>query len=178
MDRQRLINTLLTPIHERYDEKERLITVFNEKWIGGYHTRKKGLVHNIRDSADYAASVLLLEKEDWYPEAFQIFERICDLQDTDPGSATSGLWSYFMEEDLKSMLAPDYNWSDFIGKNLIGVLILKGGEIPWPLRLKMEKAVRAAMACSIKRNVAPDYTNMSIMSSMTLISAGELLGEV
>lgn len=177
MDRQRLINALLIPIHERYDEKERLITVFNEKWVGGYHTRKKGLVHNIRDSADYAASVLLLEKEDWYPEAFQIFDRLCDLQDTDPESATCGLWSYFMEEDLKSMLAPDYNWSDFIGKNLIGALILKGGEIPRPLRLKMEKAVRAAMACSIKRNVAPDYTNMSIMSSMTLISAGELLGE-
>lgn len=177
MDRQHLSNALLIPIHERYDEKEQLITVFNEKWVGGYHTRKKGLVHNIRESADYAASVLLLEKEEWYPEALQIFDRICDLQDTAPESATYGLWSYFMEEDLKSMLAPDYNWSDFIGKNLIGALILKGGKIPGPLRLKMEKAVRAAMACSIKRNVAPDYTNMSIMSSMTLISAGELLEE-
>lgn len=33
------------------------------------------------------------------------------------------------------------------------------------------------MECSIRRNVAADYTNMSIMSCMTLLSAGELLKE-
>ena len=175
MDRQGMTDRLLRPIHGRYDAEERLVTVFNEKWVGGYHTRRKGLVHNIRDSADYAASVLILEKEEWYQEALQILERVCSLQDTDPESKTYGLWSYYLEEDLKTMLAPDYNWADFISKNLIGALILKEDLIPQPLQKKMKAAVRAAAACSIKRNVAPDYTNMSVMSSMTLISAGELL---
>lgn len=177
MDIQEMADALLASIHDRYDEKEGLVTVVNEKWVGGYHTRKKGLVHNIRDSVEYGAALLLLEKEEYYGRAFRIFDRVCGLQDLDSASATYGLWSYFLEEDLRTMLAPDYNWSDFIGKNLIGALILKGELLPCQLREKMVRAVRAAMECSVKRNVAPDYTNMSIMGAMTIISAGELLSD-
>lgn len=75
------------------------------------------------------------------------------------------------------MLVPDYNWSDFIGKELIGICLCCREALPEELYEALKQTVRAAMECSIRRNVAADYTNMSIMSCMTLLSAGELLKE-
>lgn len=39
----------------------------------------------------------------------------------------------------------------------------------------MDQSIRRAALCSIKRNVGLDYTNIALMSSMTILSAGELL---
>ncbi len=146
-------------------------------WVGGYHTRRTGRTHVVRDTADFAAAVLLLHQEQDYDKAFRALERICELQDVREGSATFGLWSYYLEEDLEQMMAPDYNWSDFIGKNLIDVAFSCQEFLPDGLFEKLKIAIRNAMKCSIQRNVACDYTNMSIMGSMTIAAAGELLDD-
>lgn len=177
MKRQELIDKLLDPMAEAFDEKESMIVKDYEHWVGGYHTRRTGITHVVRDSADFAATVLMLEQKKHYEKAVRALYRICELQDLRPGSRTYGLWPYYLEEDLDHMIAPDYNWSDFIGKNLIGILRMCSGKLPGDLQVKLKEAVRSAMECSIQRNVAADYTNMSIMGSMTITAAGDLLGD-
>lgn len=167
----------MEPLRRAFDEKEAMIVKDYAHWVGGYHTRRTGRTHVVRDTADYAASVLLLGLTEEYPQAFKALERICELQDMREGSRTCGLWPYYLEEDLDHMLAPDYNWSDFIGKNLIGICLCCREQLPNELPEKLLRSVRAAVECSILRNVAADYTNMSIMSCMTILAAGELLGE-
>ena len=175
MNRQEMADRLLREMEAAYDKEESLIVREYAHWVGGYHTRRTGRTHVIRDTADYAASVLILGREEVYDRAFQALERICGLQDVRPGSRTFGLWPYYLEENLEQMLAPDYNWSDFIGKDLIGVCLLCGDRLPEGLRTKLHTAIRNAMECSIRRNVGEDYTNMSLMGCMTITAAGELL---
>ena len=177
MERKELIHRCMEPVRLAFDEKEGMIVRDYAHWVGGYHTRRVGRTHVIRDTADYAASVLLLGLREEYQRAFYALERSISLQDTKEGSKTYGLWPYYLEEDLEHMLAPDYNWSDFIGKNLIGICLKCRDILPEGLDARLRKSVRAAMECSMKRNVAADYTNMSIMGCMTILSAGELLGE-
>lgn len=177
MKRQEWIDSLLAPLQKGFDDRESMIVKNYEHWVGGYHTRRTGLTHVVRDTADYAAAVLILEQKEHYEKAIRALYRICQLQDLRPGSRTFGLWPYYLEEDLDHMIAPDYNWSDFIGKNLIGVCRLCGEKLPADLQEKLLHSIRCAMECSIQRNVAADYTNMSIMGSMTITAAGELLGD-
>lgn len=175
MNRQELADKLLEPMAQAFDDRENMIVKDYEHWVGGYHTRRTGITHVVRDSADFAAAVLMLEQKQYYDKAVGALYRICELQDLRPGSRTYGLWPYYLEEDLDHMIAPDYNWSDFIGKNLIGILRMCSGKLPGNLQIKLKEAVRSAMECSIQRNVSADYTNMSIMGSMTITAAGELL---
>ena len=177
MNRQEMADRLLLELEAAYDKEQSLIVRDYQHWVGGYHTRRTGRTHVIRDTADYAASVLILGKKEAYDRAFQALGRICGLQDVRPGSRTFGLWPYYLEEDLEHMKAPDYNWSDFIGKDLIGVCLLCGDRLPDGLRARLYTAIHNAMECSISRNVGEDYTNVSLMGCMTITTAGELLGD-
>ena len=177
MERQEMIDRLLGETAGAFDEAEAMVVRDYRHWVGGYHTRRTGRTHVIRDTADYAAGVLMLGREADYDRAVKGLYRICELQDVREGSGTFGLWPYYLEEDLEHMLAPDYNWSDFIGKDLIGVCLLCREQLPEDLYSRLLTAVRNAMECSIRRNVGEDYTNMSIMGCMTITAAGELLGD-
>lgn len=167
----------IAQFEERYDEKEGLISTYHEKFVGGYHTRRTGLVHETNLSAEYAAAVLYSGKKELFGRAKRIFLRLAQLQDTRPQSKTFGLWSYYMEEDLDNMRAPDFNFSDFIGKNFIYALKKHEKEFDINTLEIMKTALSNAMRCSIKRNVSPDYSNISMMSCMTIISAAEILGD-
>lgn len=177
INREELINSCMKQMRESFDSEENMIAENYRHWVGGYHTRRTGVTHVIRSTAEYAAAVLLLKQKAEYERAFAALRKICDLQDKREGSDTYGLWPYYLEESLEEMLAPDYNWSDFIGKELIGICLCCKTELPKELYKTLKEAIRAAMECSIRRNVAADYTNMSIMSCMTIVSAGELLEE-
>lgn len=177
MDRQEMTDRLLDEAAGAYDEAEGMVARDYRHWVGGYHTRRTGRTHVVRDTADYAAAALILKREKDYDRAIKGLYRLCELQDVREGSKTFGLWPYYLEEDLEHMLAPDYNWSDFIGKDLIGVCALCRDRLPEALYTRLLAAIRNAMECSIRRNVGEDYTNMSIMGCMTVTAAGELLGE-
>lgn len=177
MSREELIEGCRKQLRESFDPKENMIVTDYKHWVGGYHTRRTGITHVVRSTAEYASGVLLLSIKDEYEQAYGALWKLCSLQDRREGSATYGLWPYYLEEDLAHMLVPDYNWSDFIGKELIGICLCCREALPEELYEALKQAVRAAMECSIRRNVAADYTNMSIMSCMTLLSAGELLKE-
>ena len=71
-----------------------------------------------------AVGVFLLEWEEYYDQAIKALHRVCDVQDTREDSRTFGVWPYYLEEDLDSMIAPDYNWANFVGRDLLAVCIL------------------------------------------------------
>ncbi len=159
----------------RYDENEHMLTVEQKKWAGGYHTRRTGILHPLRDAAEYADAIFQGGMEELFGRGEQVIRRICSLQDAKEGSRTYGLWSYYLEENLDDMIAPDYNWADFISKCLLGIRILASDRVTAETKEIMDAAIRRAAMCSIRRNVGLDYTNIALMSSMTILSAGELL---
>ncbi len=172
-----LIKSRLNELHEMWDESEGLIGEYRESSGAGYHSRLTGMIHETNKSAEYASTILYINDAEHYDRALRVFQRLADLQDTMPGSETFGLWPYFIEEPLTEMRAPDYNFSDFIGKHFIYALSARRDLIDDKTAQIMLKVVRNAMQCSIKRNVSPDYSNISMMSCMTLVSAGELLND-
>lgn len=161
----------------RYDESVGMLKVEQKKWAGGYHTRKVGILHPVRDAAEYADAIFHSEKKELYERGETILKAIIRLQDNREESATYGLWPYYLEESLDDMIHPDYNWADFISKSLLGIRIMASSKITEETRTMMDGAIYRAALCSIKRNVGLDYTNIALMSSLTILSAGELLKE-
>lgn len=175
--RDKLLMQKLRELHELYDEAEGLIGEIHGKSLAGYHSQRTGKVHGTNKSAEYAAAIFHTGQTEYYGRAERVFLRLAELQDTDISSDTFGLWPYYAEESLENMKAPDYNFSDFIGKHFIAALEEREAEISRETAGIMRNTLKNAMACSIKRNVSPDYSNISMMSCMTIISAGELLDD-
>ena len=140
-----------------------------------YHSAVSGYLHSVWGNTNFAGEVFLCGCEEYYPMARRILNKICQLQDTRPGSRTFGLWAYEMEESLEDMKAPDYNGANFVGKVLIEVCANYGHLLGDELLAKVKTAIRNAVQCTINRNVGLDYTNIIVMSTLTLISAAELL---
>lgn len=165
----------LNKLHTMWDESECMIGEMKSNVGSGYHSTITGRVHGTNITAEYASGIFYAGQKEYYKRAVAAFERLGQLQDSDPESKTYGLWPYFKEEDLHAMKAPDYNFSDFISKHFIYVLKMHSDELEPDEREMMKTILCRAMRCSIKRNVSPDYSNISMMSSMTIISAAELL---
>jgi hypothetical protein len=109
--------------------------------------------------------------------AFDIIEKILSLQDTNPYSATYGIWSWLYEEPLDQMSPPDWNWADFIGAALGHVLKEFGSQLPNDLRRKTEAGLGHAAWSIFRRNMQPHYTNIAIMGCVVTAVAGEMLNE-
>jgi len=142
-----------------------------------YHTKLAGKqVHGTRDSLSYAVGLLYGDNEEYTKRAIKIIEQILKLQDTNPESKTFGLWSYYAEESLEEMDAPDWNWADFLGKQIVEILYIHKDKIPERLIEPLGDACRYACESVITRNEGVQYTNIAFMESLLLISTGELLG--
>jgi hypothetical protein len=144
----------------------------------GYHTKIKQAeyVHSTNLNTIYAIALLDSEHQEYEQRAIDILSKIVSLQDTDRESTTFGIWSWFYEEPLSEMAPPDWNWADFIGKNLVLALSRHGHRIPKPLCDSIRLAIFNAADAIIKRNVGPSYTNIAIMGSFVTLIAGEVLG--
>ncbi len=165
--------------HKLFNPETGMIQWHVEPWSGGgggYHTRLSGDIHNVRFNIEYANNVFFLRKEEYYEEAKSALMHTIKAQDTREGSKTYGLWPYYVEEDCDHMLAPDYNMADFNSKNLAYILKRRFDCIDEEMRTMISDALMRAAECSIRRNVSPDYTNISLMSLNTIIIAGELSG--
>ncbi|WP_146767074.1 hypothetical protein [Paenibacillus sp. YN15] len=162
--------------HQRYDEHAGLLV--EERKQQGYHSRlDRGMGHPVYKSLEYAAALLLGADEGYRSRAFAIIDRVISLQDTDEHSPTYGIWPYYLEEPLDRMKAPDWNWADFNGKVLV-YLLLEQRRVLSPDRIAdVEQALKHAAASIIRRNIGPDYTNISLMGAYVTIKAGEILGD-
>lgn len=141
-----------------------------------YHTKLIGQeVHGTRDSLGYAVGLLYGEDEEYTKRAIEIIEKMLKLQDTDPESRTFGLWPYYAEEPLDEMDAPDWNWADFLGKQLLEILYAHKNKIPDELITDIESACGYACESVIRRNEGVQYTNVVFMECLLLIATGETL---
>ena len=165
----------LASAHRQFDPAENLLRmpVFNP----GYHTRLASgtLAHPIRQSQQYALDLLDTGKPEHLARAVAVLRRVLALQDTNPASRTYGIWSWYAEEPLAQMSAPDFNWADFNGVTLLQVLRDHRARLPADLGAATEAAVGHAMRCIRKRDVGPSYTNIALMGAYVTLVGGEML---
>lgn len=169
----------LQELNAKFDDDYGLPMLVLQKWggTGGYHTRYEGNAHDPRLGAEYAELVYRLYAEQYYPRAEKALRKIAELQDSEETSPTFGLWSYYAEEPLPQMIAPDFNWADFICRHLSFVMKKRINLLPADLADLMRQTMRRGAACSIRRNVGCDYTNISFMSLNTIVGAAEVSGD-
>ncbi len=166
--------------YERYNPERGMLGSYHEPYnggAGGYHTRKSGYLHDISGNSLFAGMVFFAEREDLYDVATTIIKEVVGVQDINEASETFGLWPYYAEEPCEEMLKPDYNMSDFNGRILAFLLKKKAEFFDAETIDLMKTSLYRAAQCSIKRNVSPDYTNISLMSLITIVCAGELFGD-
>jgi len=156
------LTQLLHPPGTEFDPTEQLMRIDDGR-------------HDLCYSARYASYVIVLQQEAHYGEALAILERMLSLQNTEESSPFYGLWACFLEEELEKLPYPDFNVADFVAKTFLDILYRNPGVLREPLKALLTLGLRRAAECSIRRNIAPDYTNISILSAMVLVSAGELL---
>lgn len=141
-----------------------------------YHTKLFNQnVHSIANSSAYAADRIICDKN--FALGEKIFDKVISLQDTNPESETYGLWSWYAEEPLEEMDAPDYNMAGFNSKEMLMVLCEEWDNISAVMREKMLKSIEMACECIIKRNVGPGYTNVCITDCFITAVAGEFTGK-
>jgi hypothetical protein len=167
---------------EQFDAAENLLLVNVSS--PGYHTKFPNGVpaHPTRASARYALGLLIrdgktAEGERDRDRAARIIERLVSLQDTRPQSRTRGIWSWYMEEPLEAMSAPDFNWADFIGASFGQILAQHRDKLPADVVERLSASLRLACEAIIRRNVGPGYTNIHIMGGVVTAVAGEQLGD-
>ena len=159
-----------------YDRAECMIRVPAES--RGIHTRmEQGSAHHVRFSMEYACGLFYRNGEGDGERAVAILDRILKLQDRDADSPTFGVWPYYLEEPLGTMSAPDYNWADFQARILLQLMFDLEDRIPEALMVRIREAIAAACECIVSRNIASDYTNISLMGAYVCAASGARLGE-
>jgi hypothetical protein len=103
-----------------------------------------------------------------------IWNSVLSYQDQDSLSPTFGIWPYYAEEPLDSMINPDWNWADFIGVELLESYMRHYDVLPDSLKAKMEDAIIDAAFSIMRRDVKPGYTNIAIMGTLVTQLAARL----
>ncbi len=156
-----------------FDGNEALVKMPNTG--PNYHSRVKGdFIHPFRESIEYA--VRLFDDGNNIPNARRIVKSVISQQNKDEHSPYYGLWPYYLEESLDEMSPPDFNWADFIGKQLLVIYIDHADCLNDDDKEKIKAAVYNACRCIIRRNERVSYTNIAMMDSFVCAAAGEIFG--
>jgi len=143
----------------------------------GYHSQFEfdARVRPTRDAMNFAAMLIASPLEEHQAEGRVLLEKVIDLQDQDPESATFGIWPWYYEEPLADMATPDFNWADFLGAVLATLLHDYPDRLPPELLEKTRASLEYSCRAIIKRDVKPGYTNIAMMGATVTAAAGELL---
>jgi hypothetical protein len=163
--------------HDGYDPDANLVgEPFHRHGPEGYNDLPEGtLVHPTRGSLGYAVSLLDSGEESYYDRAFEIIDTVIDAQSTDGDADYYGCWPWYVEVPLDEMVTVDYNWSAFLGRSLAVLLADHSNRLPGDLRARVRDSLERATDLIVRRNMGPDYTNISLMSTFVALKAGELL---
>ena len=154
-----------------YDEFVGLVKMPNAG--PNYHSRLSDeFVHPLRESIEEA--LRLFDGGENIQNALKITSRVTEYQNKDEHSPYYGLWPYYAEEPIEKMMPPDFNWADFIGKQLLVIYIDHFKYLSDSLKEKIKQAAIAACKCIIKRNERVSYTNVAMMDSFMCGVCGEL----
>jgi hypothetical protein len=178
LDEKQLLLREISRMDQRYDPAVQLIkSPFSSP---GYHTTLTAesypFVHPTNANAVYVSALLDAGGIDRDERAFVVLKRLLELQDQNTASPTYGIWPWFYEEPLSQMSPPDWNWADFIGKQLTLCVLRHGDRLPQELAVAVRQAVRCAGESIIRRNMGPHYTNIAIMGTFVTLVAGEVYG--
>lgn len=159
------LKTYLDKLHDRYDEKEKMLTRTLTDW--NYHTdAQSGTFHEVRASFNYAVGLLDLDDNNYKQRAFDIIRKTISLQDTVTSSRTCGVWPYYMEEPLATKKSPaDFNWADFNAVSLLDVYMGHESKLTADLKMMIKTSLIYAARSIMKRDVQPGYTNIAIMGT-------------
>ncbi len=147
----------------KYDSAVHLVWATQAKH---YHSdfQEETKVHSVRSSLGYAEALLNSRKPEFRERAFDVLRAVIALQDQNPESKTCGVWPYSLEEPLATKKSPaDRNWADFSAVPIIGIINNHSDILPDDLKEKTQKALLLAAQAIRKRDVRPDYTNISLM---------------
>ncbi|MBT3601921.1 MAG: hypothetical protein HN521_02540 [Candidatus Latescibacteria bacterium] len=161
--------------HEEYDPEERLV----KRYMGGAysynHYARNMDVHPTRESLGYAVALLDTYDDSFLDRAQDVLRRIIDIQEDDPNHQHYGVWPHLMEEPLGKGPYVDRNWADFLGKDMLHVMIFHKDRLPAELADEVEASLRRAVEAIRIRNVGAGYTNIAVMGSYVTLVAGETL---
>ena len=131
-----------------------------------YHSdlKERTRVHSVRTSLNYVVRLLDSRRPEYRERAFDVLRAVLALQDQNPASETYGIWPYYLEEPLASKKSPaDFNWADFNAVPIISIINNHNDILPPDLKEKVREALLLASLSIRKRDVQPDYTNISLM---------------
>ena len=163
--------------NKEYDESKKMLFFVTQN--KHYHSDLDSgvVVHQTRESLEYAVALLKTENEMYRKRAIDIIKTILPMQETDESLPYCGVWPYYPEDPLRGRKAAvDYNWADFIAVPLIDVLINHSDYIDAQLAQDIKKALVLAAKSIKKRDVQPDYTNMCIMGTYVCYVVGDMCG--
>ena len=150
-------------LDKQYDPKVHLVWTTTSP---GYHSDfyVKTQVHGTLPSLKYALALLDSQKPKNRERAFKILKAVLAIQDQNPQSKTCGIWPYHIEEPSASKKSPvDRNWADFCAVPIISIINNHYNQLPDDLKEKIKNALLLANQAIRKRDVRPDYTNISLM---------------
>ena len=145
----------------------------------GYHTQLTDgkVVHPTTASMSYALECIHTGEPELIQRGQDVLRKLLTLQDTDPVSYTFGVWPWYLEEPLSAMKPPDLNWADFLGSSLARLLVRSRHVLAADLVADMAAALDRAAWRIFRRNMGPNYTNISILGASVTCLAGEILAE-
>lgn len=161
--------------HDDYDAEEQLIKrYFGSAYNYNYYARNT-YAHPTRESLGYAVALLDTYDDAFLARAQDILWRIIGIQEDDPEHQHYGVWPHLMEEPLGKGPYVDRNWADFLGKDMLHVMIYHKDRLPKDLSEAVEASLRRAVEAIRIRDVRPGYTNIAVMGSYVTLVAGETL---
>lgn len=134
-------------------------------WTGQRHPHRESLVY-----------ALALLETGGTELAHDIITRVTAAQDKNPASSTYGIWSYYAEEPLSQMRPPDWNWADFLGREL-ALILLRHPSLDERVGQLARESLHHSAQSIIRRNVKMSYTNIAAKGTFVTLAAGQLLGD-
>ncbi|HEX4140038.1 MAG TPA: hypothetical protein VHY09_06790 [Candidatus Methylacidiphilales bacterium] len=135
--------------------------------------------HLVLQSAQYAYGLLMTKDAADRKLAEEILGRVLTKQDLRPGSPTYGSFLPYYEEAWEDPTTnEDPNFGQFVGSALAAILDqdnAQGHLLSPALRKQIEEAFRHAVEFTIRRDVAPDYINICLLSAEVAAAGDKLL---
>ncbi len=122
---------------------------------------------SLRSKTRVAEGLLFRNKPGDKESAAEILTWILKNQYRDETTKLYGIWKTAINDDKF-----DQNWREFIGCDLIIIRQKYSQLLPADIRKEIEIGLVHAAKGALKRNVAPDYTNISIMSAFLMDYVG------
>ena len=176
MANEAIIKSVKQIVDEKMKNFNRETGLIREINTPNYHSRlKPGELHFINISTKLAAAIFSCGYEKYYDDAKAMLKNVIALQRTT--GELSGLWSVYLEESLEEMVMPDWNYADFNAYPMLYILKEHSDKLDVSLRKDIEDACSLACYAIVRRNLAVDYTNPTVMGIYCTILCGILLGD-